>query len=196
MKRIGIFGGTFDPVHNGHLAIAGSFLDSGKVDELWIMVTPESPHKQDQHISDFTTRFLMTSRAFSGKQGVLVRDDEDALPKPSYTLRTLNYLRQKYPEHSFTLCIGQDSLASFDSWYNFEQILEHTPLLVARRPDSADVPELPQHAVIHFISHDPVEISSSEIRKKIRNGKKVSDMIPNDVLEIIRSYNLYTSDRS
>lgn len=192
MKHIGIFGGTFDPVHNGHLAIADSFLNSDTIDELWIMVTPESPHKQDQKVTAFSTRLLMTRTAFSDNSSVLVRDDELSLPKPSYTWRTLTYLRQRYSDKQFSLCLGEDSLASFDTWFKFEQIIEHTSLLVARRPDSADIPDLPKNADIHYVSHEPVDISSSEIRERVHDGKKVSDLVPNDVLDIIIKQDLYT----
>ena len=191
-ERIGILGGTFDPVHNGHIAIAQSFLDSGYIDELWILPSPDPPHKQETPLTDIDLRKRMLELAFSGTENVVISNLENRLPRPSYTIRTLEFLKQEHPDTSFYLCIGEDSLSEFDTWYQPERILEEFELLVARRPgfDAGDS-GLDFDGRAHMIEHDPVPISSTEIRDRIARGEDAGALIPERVLQFIHNHELY-----
>jgi len=191
-KGIGLLGGTFDPVHNGHLAIAQSFLESGYLSELWLLLTPNPPHKTDQKLSDYDLRLEMLKAAFQDVEGVMVSDIEQQLPKPSYTIQTLRHLADKYPTEKFYLCIGEDSLREFKQWKNWKSILDYCELLVARRPESNALeldPVISQQT--HFVDHDAVDISSTRIRRSVAKGKDVSPLVPSEVDHLIQHFNLY-----
>lgn len=191
-ERIGIFGGTFDPVHNGHVVVARSFLHSGYIDELWIIPSPDPPHKKKKNLTAFEKRERMLAAAFSGFENVEISDVEEGLAHPSFTIRTIKYLKQQYPDKIFYLCIGEDSLSEFESWHKPDLILEECELLVASRPgfDRKDVKdEILRKA--HFVEHDPVRVSSTELRRRLSEGKDVENEIPASVLQIIRNEGLY-----
>lgn len=194
-ESVGVLGGTFDPVHRGHLSIARSFLDSGHIDRLWVMLTPDPPHKAGETLSSYRIRLKMLRKAFSGFDRVEVSDLERRLETPSYTWRTLSWLRKKYPEKEFLLCIGEDSFAEFTSWKKWRRIVERHLLLVARRPGAApreeeEIPE-PLRKRTRFVTHRPVDISSTSIRRAIREGEDVSRWLPPGVMAIIRSEGIY-----
>lgn len=191
-KTIGVFGGTFDPVHDGHLAIARSFMDSGLIDELWVLLSPYPPHKKENGFASYALRLKMLQQVFESNPNIMVSDLELHLPKPSYTVQTVEYLTKSHPGYSFYLCLGKDSFYSFTSWNRWEDILDYCRLLVADRPVS-EKRNLPEKLVRHsqFINHDALAISSSEIRKKIRNKESVNDLLPQSVLHIIEEENLY-----
>jgi nicotinate-nucleotide adenylyltransferase len=191
-RRIGIFGGTFDPVHNGHISIAKSFLNSDYIETLWALLNPSPPHKPDEEFAPYTARLKMLKEAFKPIKGAVVSDLERELPEPTYTVQTISYLITSYPEDNFYLCMGKDSFLSFKSWHKWQEILEHCTLLVAERPikqtgkEDADILD---H--VKFVNHDPVQVSSTEIRKKIARKEPVDQLIPPPVLEIIRKEELY-----
>ena len=191
-KAIGLFGGTFDPVHCGHLSVVRSYLNSGILDELWIILTPYPPHKSEKNLSPYSLRKRMLQQAFKDVEGVVLTDVETELPKPSYTLRTLLYLKKQYKNERFYLCIGEDSLSDFESWYGWSEILKHCDLLVAARPgfQTDHVNEdVMKHA--HFIEHEPVNVSSTGLRLKLSRGEDVGHLVPDGVYNLIKEYNLY-----
>ena len=191
-KRIGLMGGTFDPVHYGHIAIAHSFMKSGYLDELWILLTPDPPHKQNQALSDYEARLELLKRAFSEAEKIKLSSVENSLPRPTYTLQTVRHLKETYPEYRFYLCIGSDSMAKFSSWYRYREILQLVELLVARRPGekpSTDDAEIAENST--FIGHEPVNISSTEIRERIGRGEAIDELVPHQVEEHILEKALY-----
>ncbi|MDR8391574.1 nicotinate (nicotinamide) nucleotide adenylyltransferase [Aliifodinibius sp. S!AR15-10] len=191
--RVGIFGGTFDPVHNGHISIVRSFIKSGLIDEMWILPSPSPPHKTDKEITSFDHRKKMLELVFSNDENIKISDIEEKLPLPSYTIHTLQYLKQKYPDNKFYLCIGGDSLADFKNWYRAEKIAGQTDLLVAERPeaDGRDVSEKFLQNT-QFVEHTPVNISATEVRKELqKNGEGLQDQVPPEVLQYIRDNGLY-----
>lgn len=191
-EGIGLLGGSFDPVHNGHIAITKSFLESGYLKELWLLLTPDPPHKRDQSLADYEQRYKMLQKAFEEIDNVTVSDIERQLPTPSYTIQTLQYLSKKFPDEKFYLCIGEDSLQEFKQWKEWQSILEYCELLVAQRPNGQVVELDPEIAgKTHFVTHQPVEVSSTSIRHAVADGKDVSKMVPPEVDRLIKQFNLY-----
>lgn len=191
-KRVGILGGSFDPVHKGHIKIASSFLKSGLIDELLVVLTPDPPHKKKQEQTAYVHRLAMLKLAFEGMNNVVISDVEQQLPKPSYTLQTICFLQETNSDTLYYLCLGLDSLTQFNQWHHYSDILEKVNLLVAERLgfDTSRIdPEILEHVV--FIEHEPYPVSSTRIREK--NGKgKVNEELPDAVAAYIEKNNLYT----
>lgn len=189
---IGLLGGTFDPVHNGHLSIAKSFIESGLIAELWILLTPDPPHKKENALNAYEERMEMLRAAFRSMEGVRISDLEKNLPRPSYTVQTLEYLQEKYPQKTFYLCLGEDSLRNFKQWKNWKKILDCCELLVAQRP-SDEQPKFDSKVLskANFVDHQPVEVSSTEIRNRVSKGKDIAHFVPAEVERIIEQKNLY-----
>ena len=191
--RIGLFGGTFDPVHNGHLSIADSFLKSGTIDQLWVLLTPFPPHKEDENHASYATRLKMLKAAFEGMSQLSILTIENELPKPSYSYNTIRHLIEvNNPDYQFFFCIGEDNLAKFHTWKFHEQILDQVNLLVANRP-GADHSQVKNYILekTTFVNHEPLDISSSEIKEKIQRHEEIKKMIPRKVLGIIEQEALY-----
>ncbi len=192
---IGLFGGTFDPVHNGHLSIADAFVQSGFIDELWVLLTPDPPHKTQKVHAPFIYRERMLEQAFEGLSSVSISTIENILPRPTYTIQTLEYITRNHPGHRYSLCIGEDSLVHFSEWYRYREILDYCDLIVARRPgfDAGNIDDrIKKH--VQFVDHEPVDISSSEIRSMVQKGEDVTEYLPEAVIEIIQNNGLYQSD--
>jgi nicotinate-nucleotide adenylyltransferase len=186
-KRIGILGGTFDPVHIGHIKIVESFLDSNLIDEVQILVAPDPPHKTNRKITPFHHRFEMAVIAFSDFENVIVSDLENQLPKPSYTVQTIEYLQKQHSRDTFFLCMGEDNVQIFDQWYKSREILDLVTLIVAQRPGfgiDGVSSEILEKTI--FVEHAPVDISSTDYRNAERK-----EMIPDHVLKYIRRHKLY-----
>lgn len=194
-KRVGIFGGSFDPVHNGHIRIVKSFLASRLVDEILVLLTSDPPHKSSHTQAGFTHRLEMLRLAFAGMDNVHVSDLENRLTKPSYTLQTIEYLQRESPETTWYLCLGEDSLATFHTWHRYKDIIDKITLLVAERPgfDHPDAdPAILENTII--VKHTPLEISSTDIRHQ-GGAAASSPSLPEPVADYIREHQLYqTSD--
>ncbi len=189
--RIGLFGGAFDPVHIGHQRVAESFLKSNLIDELHVLPTAQSPHKENKRSTSFYHRSQMLKLAFSDYEHVVVNEIENNLPKPSYTLQTIEYLQEEYPENLYYLCIGEDNLASFHKWYKYKSILQKVTLIVAGRPGtdgSSQQTEILERSI--FIEHEEIEISSTDIRNQTNPGDMDKD-VPESVIDYIQRHSLY-----
>lgn len=191
-ETIGVLGGSFNPVHNGHLAIARSFLASSYISELWVLLTPYPPHKTEQSFVSYELRYQMLQEAFADFDQVKVSDIEKQLTDPSYTVRTLEYLSEQYSDKSFFLCLGSDSAQHFTQWYQWQKILTYCQLLVAGRP-SADRIDLPEKVIqkVHFVDHQPISVSSTDVRKKASSQRDISGLVPAVIERIIHENNLY-----
>lgn len=191
-NRIGLLGGTFDPVHNGHISIFRSFTESDLIDQLWILLTPDPPHKADKNHAKYSDRLAMLHLAIEDLSAVSISTIEQELPKPSYTIQTIRALKDKHSDFDFSYCLGGDSLQNFHLWKNYDQILNEVDLLVAERPEfhHQNVSESILKKT-SFIAHQPVSVSSSLIRERLNEGKSISDLVPQQVEDYILSEKLY-----
>lgn len=178
--RIGIFSGSFNPIHNGHLAIAREAIAQNTVDELWFLVSPQNPLKINDDLFNENDRLKMVELAIENEKNMKVSDFEFHLPRPTFTINTLERLKEKYPQHQFRLLIGGDNLAIFDRWANFQRILNEFGLIVYPRPGFQNEGGI-QFPNTTFISAPLIELSATEIRKRLANGKSIAKMVPKKV---------------
>lgn len=184
--RTTVFGGTFNPIHNGHLAIARSIIEEGLTDELWFMVTPQNPWKANLSLMDDNIRLQMAKTATEGMSRIYVSDFEFSLPKPSYTADTLRSLDTAYPDREFSLAIGADNWEKFDKWYDNGSIIEKYRIIVYPRNGYNMKPTSSPN--VTFLQCPLLDISSTEIRERIRNGLPVSGMVPDKLIPMLGFY--------
>ncbi len=192
MSSIGLFGGTFDPAHKGHLSIARSFLNSPEIDELWVLLTPYPPHKLSEGYVDYETRLEMLTTSFKGFEGIRILTIENELPKPSFTYNTIRYLKEFHPDNTFCFCMGEDNLSQFHTWKFHKEILKEAKLLIANRPGS-DHSGVAEYILDRstFVEHEPLEISSSMVRERVQSGSSISGLVTVEVEDIILKKGLY-----
>jgi nicotinate-nucleotide adenylyltransferase len=189
--RIGLFGGSFNPVHVGHIALAQQLRTLAKLDEVWLMVSPQNPLKQSAQLLDDQLRYEMTRKAVEQEPGLVACDYELHLPKPSYTWHTLEHLSKDYPQHSFVLLIGGDNWLLFHQWYHADDILRNFPIVVyPRRGSEIDNSLLP--ANVSVVETALLDISSTEVRERVKQGRAISGMVPSCIEQMVTSY--YLSD--
>lgn len=189
--RTALFGGTFNPLHNGHIAIARSVIEQGLADELWLMVTPCNPWKKGKQLLDDELRYNMAREAVKGLKGVKASDYEFKLPIPSYTADTLRSISEEYPDRKFILTIGADNWEKFDRWYDNKYILENYPIIVYPRKGS-EVGELPD--TVRLLDCPLIDISSTQIINLIKQGKSIRRMVPATIARTIKDLKLYISE--
>lgn len=190
--KIGIYGGSFNPIHKGHTSLASAILTQGLVDELWLMVSPLNPLKQghEGEIAEYGHRVRMAEIAAEGVKGLRVSDFESRLPVPSYMYNTLDRLRHEYERKEFVLVIGADNWRNFHRWYRAEDILKEYGVLVYRRPGfEMDEEELPES--VKVVDTDLYDVSSTQIRETIRNGESAEEWLEKGVSAYIEKYGLY-----
>lgn len=198
--RIGIYGGSFNPIHIGHTSLAQSLIKQQIVDEVWLLVSPLNPLKQSSNpdILDYEERLHIARLATKGMQGIHVSDFESSLPIPSYTVTTLNELTKTYPQHTFCLIIGADNWQDFRKWYKWEEILASYPIVIYRRPgyDLDTTSETFLSAKSITIADTPLyPISSTEIRQAIRQGQIPTEWLAPEVVKNIIKKGLYAMDK-
>ena len=178
MKKVAIFGGSFNPIHTGHIALAQAVQQQCGLDEVWLMVSPQNPLKRnDADLLDDSLRFEMAQKALESVEGVKACDYEFHLSKPSYTWNTLQHLTKDYPDYTFTLLIGGDNWTHFQRWRHWKDILWHHDVIVYPRDNylgTIDVPLLP--------------VSSTEIRKRVRVGESISGLVPKSIIPLVEQY--------
>lgn len=196
--RIGIFGGSFNPIHLGHTALAAYICEQGLVDEVWLMVSPQNPLKRDLTLLDENERLAMARLAVAPYPMLKACDFEFNLPRPSYTYHTLQALREAYPEHEFSLIIGEDNWQCFDRWYRGEDIARETPIIVyPRGSESIEAPILNEkistfNFQLSILRNPPLlPYSSTEIRQLIAEGKDATHMLHPDVAQYIKQRQHY-----
>ena len=192
MQQIGLFFGTFNPIHNGHLILANHFAEHTNLDQIWFVVTPQNPFKQKLSMLANNHRLELVYRATKDYPTLQPSTIEFDLPTPNYTCDTLIRLEEKYPDKQFALLIGEDNLASFHRWKNYEVILERYPLYVYPRNGAATPSEaLTKYSNIHLVDAPKVEVASSKIRAWIKAGKNVRPLLPLESWEYLDEMNFY-----
>ncbi len=184
--RIGIFGGSFNPIHNGHITLARQLRQLAQLDEVWLMVSPQNPLKQGRSdLLDDYLRFAMARIALYGEAGIVASDYELHLPKPSYTWNTLQRLKEDFPDDAFTLLIGADNWQLFPQWYRTQDILrEHRVVVYPRRGSDIDCTQLPQN--VQVVDTELLDVSSTEIRQRVRLGQSIKEYVPTAIEPLVR----------
>ena len=190
--KIGLYFGTFNPIHIGHLIIANHMAEYSDLDQIWMVVTPHNPLKKKNTLLDDSHRLQMVHLATEDFPKIKPSDIEFKLAQPNYTINTLTHLQEKYPKYEFSLIMGEDNLKSLHKWKNYEVILAHHEIYVYPRISSEEENlEFKNHPKIHIIHAPIVEISSTFIRENIKIGKNVKPLLPNKVWEYIDHNNFY-----
>ena len=193
--KIGIFGGSFNPIHSGHAIIAHHIISCGVVDRLWFMVSPQNPLKTDkvQQVAD-TDRLRMVEMVSRPMEGVETSAFEFSMPRPSYTIDTLNALQEKFPDDDFYLVIGADNWELFNKWRSSEEILAKYHLLVyPRLGHEVEIPEALRDRV-QLVDAPVIELSSTQVRERLARGQSVRYYVPDDVAQYIERHHLYKAD--
>lgn len=191
--RIGIYGGSFNPIHKGHTELAASIVQQGLVDELWLLVSPLNPLKQGEtsDIAEYEHRLSMARLATEDIEGVKVSDFEKNLPLPSYTITTLGELHKAYPEHDFVLVIGADNWERFPRWYHAQEIIDTYSILIYRRP-GCEMDETLLPPSVQVVDTPLYDISSTEIRESVKKGRMLLKWVDRKVATYIRVHHLYS----
>jgi len=190
--KVGLFFGSFNPIHIGHLVIANYIVEYSDLDQVWFVVTPHSPFKKKNSLLDNYQRLEMVYRATKDYTKLNPCDIEFNLPQPNYTINTLVHLQEKYPQHEFALIMGEDNLKGFHKWKNYQLILENHHIYVYPRVSENQIETLfSGQKKIYHINAPIMEISSTFIRKAIKDGKNVQPMVPQHVWEYLDEMNFY-----
>lgn len=190
--KIGLYFGTFNPIHVGHLIIANHLAEHSDLEQIWMVVTPHNPLKLKNTLLDDYQRLHLVRLATEDYTKIKPSDIEFKLPQPNYTVNTLAHLMEKYPQHEFSLIMGEDNLKSFHKWKNYEYILQHHDIYIYPRiSEEAENFELKNHPRIHKIDAPIVEISSTFIRDSIKNKKNIRPLLPHNVWEYVDHNNFY-----
>ena len=183
--KIGLFFGSFNPIHIGHMIIAQTMLESDHIDELWFVVSPQNPFKKNNNLLHEFDRLDLVEAAIGYEPKFKTSDIEFNLPRPSYTIDTLTHLSEQFGHHEFNLILGEDNLSSFHKWKNYDQILKYYRLLVYPRPNvRKPVFDLPEQT--KFIEAPLLHISATFIRDRIRSGHTIKYLVPEEVENMIR----------
>ena len=189
--KIGLYFGTFNPIHAGHLIIANHMAEYSGLDQIWLVVTPHNPLKKKSTLLDDHHRLQMVFLATEDYLKLKPSDVEFRLPQPSYTVNTLAHLQEKFPTHEFSLIMGEDNLNSLHKWKNYEVILQNHDIYVYPRINTEVInPDIAIAARIHKVAAPVIEISSTFIRNSIKEGKNVRPLLPEKVWQYV-THNLF-----
>jgi nicotinate-nucleotide adenylyltransferase len=189
--QIGLYFGSFNPIHHGHLIIANYLLENTDLDQLWFVVSPQNPLKPSSSLLNEYHRLFLVQTAIEGENRLKASDIEFKLPKPSYTVDTLTYLQEKYPSHQFSVVMGSDSFQNLPKWKNYNWLLQHFPIYVYKRPGHEVLPSFPGAKKIIVLDAPLLPISATHIRKNVKEGKSIRYLVPDTVREEIERNGYY-----
>ena len=189
-QNIGLFFGSFNPIHTGHMIIANIMAENTKLDKVWFVVSPQNPFKPAKGLLHEFDRYEMVKAAIADNYKLQVSDVEFTLPKPSYTIDTLTVLVEKNPHKKFSVIIGEDNLANFEKWKNHDQILQLYGLYVYPRPDVTNS-NLKRHPNVTLVEAPLLDISATYIRQCIKDNKSIRYLVPEPVEQLIRLRSFY-----
>lgn len=187
--KIGLYFGSFNPIHHGHLIIAMHVLEQAKLDQVWFMVSPQNPFKTTASLLNEYDRLHLVRLAIENQPELKVMDTEFRLPKPSYTIHTLQYLEEKYPDNDYQILLGSDGLQNLDKWKNATLLMERYSFLVYIRPGFPPRKDLPISAAI--LQAPLLDISSTYIRQRIKEKHSIRYLVPDNVKDYIEENNYY-----
>ena len=192
-KQIGLYFGTFNPIHIGHLAIANHIAEYSELDQVWFVITPQSPFKKKASLLADHHRYQLVQIAVEDYPKLKASDIEFKLDQPNYTVTTLAYITEKYPNDHFHLIMGEDNLRSFHKWKNYETILAHHHIYVYPRVyDKKEMSsQFDEHPKVHHVKAPIMEISSTFIRNAIREKKNIQPLLPCKVWQYLDEMNFY-----
>jgi nicotinate-nucleotide adenylyltransferase len=188
--KIGLFFGSFNPIHVGHLIIANIMAQNTDLDKVWFVVSPQNPLKKKSNLAHEFDRLKMVELAIHDNYKLEATDIEFHLPKPSYTIDTLTYISSKYPKYDFSIIMGEDNLYSFDKWKNYEQILNNYKIYVYQRPNTKDS-EFKKHPNVKLIEAPLLDISATYIRELFVHNKSAMYLLHPDVENYIKNHKIY-----
>lgn len=193
MKKVGLFFGSYNPIHIGHLILGNYILENSDLEELWFVVSPQNPLKNKATLLDDYIRLDMVNLAVKNYPKMRASNIEFSLPKPSYTIDTMTYLREKFPDNMFCLIMGEDNLGSLTKWKNYEKLLDQNQIIVYPRvfEEKKKESDYIQHENIHLIQAPIIELSATEIRTMLKDGKNVRPMLPPEVFEYLDGSSFY-----
>ncbi|MBT4679976.1 MAG: nicotinate-nucleotide adenylyltransferase [Flavobacterium sp.] len=190
--KVGLYFGTFNPIHVGHIIIANHLVEYSDLDEVWMVVTPHNPHKKKSSLLANHHRFELVYLALQKYTKIKPSDIEFKLPQPNYTVNTLAHINEKYPQHEFSLIMGEDNLKSFHKWKNYDVILENHTIYCYPRISNGEIKsKFENHPKIHKIDAPIIEISATLIRQGIKNNKNVVPMLSVETWKYIDEMNFY-----
>lgn len=193
--KIGLFFGSFNPIHTGHLIIANHILNESDLQKVWFVVSPQNPFKHSATLLNEYDRFFLVQKATEDNEKFKAVDIEFSLPKPSYTIHTLAYLKERYPSYSFTLIMGSDGFQNLDKWKNSETIIANYPIIVYERPNFEIKPKN-QNGSVQIMQAPLLEISATHIRELVLRGKSIKYLVPEIVEKEILASGFFRKHQS
>ena len=190
--KIGLYFGTFNPIHIGHLAIANHLVEYSDLDKIWMVITPHNPFKKKSSLLHNHHRYQMVQRALEEYPKIVPSTVEFDLPQPNYTVHTLAHLKDTQPEHEYCLIMGEDNLKSLHKWKHYEIILEEHEIYVYPRISEGEISnQFEGHPKIHRVAAPIMEVSSTAIRKGVKEKKNVRPLLPYEVFQYMDEMNFY-----
>jgi nicotinate-nucleotide adenylyltransferase len=189
--EIGLYFGSFNPIHHGHLIIANYILEHTSLNQVWFVVSPQNPLKPSGTLLNEYHRLYLVNAAVEGENNLKASDIEFKLPKPSYTADTLAYLAEKYPAYTFSIIMGSDSFQNLPKWKNYQYLLRNYPIYVYKRPEHETLPAYPDAKRLIILDAPLLPISATHIRKNIKEGKSIRYLVPDAVRDEIERNGYY-----
>ena len=189
--EIGLYFGSFNPIHHGHLIIANYILEHTSLNQVWFVVSPQNPLKPSGTLLNEYHRLYLVNAAVEGEKNLKASDIEFKLPKPSYTADTLAYLAEKYPTYTFSIIMGSDSFQNLPKWKNYQYLLRNYPIYVYKRPQHEMLPAYPDAKSLIILDAPLLPISATHIRKNIKEGKSIRYLVPDAVRDEIERNGYY-----